>query len=142
MKRRYNYLLLGFGAVWIAAMLFLTPQFIALHQETKEALEDMSGYCNNVIDQQYAQAYSYSGSAFRAALSYNAFVQLYQSLQRSYGTLKAVKNQSYQVNGRGKPVVWKAIIDEDFMYDKKTIPFEFVLHKEQGHWVIFSAEEL
>jgi hypothetical protein len=142
MKRRSKYLLLGLGTVWLVAMLFLTPQFIQLHQETGEVLRNVSDYSNSLASQQYAHAYSYASSAFRAALPYDAFVELYQGLQAKYGALKSVKREGYQVNGHGTPMIWKAIVDEDFVYEKKTIRFEFALHKEEGHWVIFSAEEL
>ncbi|MGB6820635.1 MAG: hypothetical protein WBE21_01050 [Candidatus Acidiferrales bacterium] len=142
MKRRYKYLLLGLGGIWVVAMLFLTPKFIRLHSETNEVLGAVSDYSNNLVAQQYARAYQYSSNAFRAALPYDKFVQLYQDLQARYGALTAVKRQACEVNGRGAPLVWKAIIDEDFVYEKRTIRFEFVLHKEDGRWVVFSAEEL
>ena len=142
MKRRYKYILLGLGGIWVVAMLYLTPEFIRVHSETNEALGEISDYSNNLVAQQYARAYQYLSNAFRAALPYDKFVKFYQNLRTQYGALSAVKRRSSQVNGRGTPMVWKAIVDEDFVYEKRTIRFEFVLHKEDGRWVIFSAEEL
>lgn len=142
MKRRYKYPLIGLGIVWLLAILSLIPRFIELRGETREVLGDVSGYSNGLVSQQYAEAYQYSSKDFRVALPYNAFVALYQGLQGKYGTLKSVKRQSYEVNGHGTPMVWKAVVDEDFVYEKETIRFEFVLHKEDGHWAISSAEEL
>lgn len=133
---------MGLGIVWIIAMLILVPQFIQLHHETSEALQVVSGYSNSLIGQQYNQPYGYTSSAFRAALPYDAFVKLNQTLRTTYGPLKSMMRQGYQVNGHGKPTAWKAIVDEDFVYENKAIRFEFVLHKENGHWVIFSVEEL
>jgi hypothetical protein len=123
-------------------MLSLTPKFIRLHYETRGALQNISEYCNSLADQQYPQAYRFAGEAFRQALPYDKFVTLYEGLERRYGTLKTVSRKGYQVNGHGSPTVWRAVVDEDFVYEKGTIRFEFVLHKERDHWTIFSAEQL
>ena len=142
MKRRYKYPLLILGGLWIVAVLAMTPRLVRVYRETKIALQDVSDYSDHVVGRQYDQAYRYSSSGFRAALSYDQFVTLYQRLERQYGTLKSVARQGYEVHGFGDPMVWKAVVDEDFVYEKKTLRFEFVLHKEDGHWAIFSVEQL
>jgi len=142
MKTRSKYIVAALIALWLVGMLSLTPEFLRLHAEAKDALQTVSVYSDDLVGNRYNQAYQYSSEAFRAALPFDQFVTLYSGLTKQYGSLKTVSRRGYQVNGHGSPMAWKAIVDEDFAYEKKTLRFEFVLHKENGRWVIFSAEEL
>jgi hypothetical protein len=143
MRRRYKYPLLAIVGAWGLVLAVILIRMMAReYVEGREVLYDVSDYSNGLVSQQYDQAYRYAGEGFRAALPYDKFVTLYRGLQKQYGTLKAVTPQGYEIHGSGNLMMWRAVVERDFVYEKKTLRFEFVLHKESGHWVIFSAEEL
>ncbi len=37
---------------------------------------------------------------------------------------------------------WKAVIDADMQYERKTLRFQFVFHKESGRWMLYGYEQL
>jgi hypothetical protein len=46
------------------------------------------------------------------------------------------------VQGKGHPIFWRAVIDADLKYEKRTVRFRFVFDKEDGHWVLYGFERL
>jgi hypothetical protein len=142
MTRSSKYVLWGLVGIWLVAMLALLPKFVDLHREKSAVLQEFSEYGASLVSQHFEQAYQYCGSAFREAMPYDQFVKLHRDLQEQYGPLTAVARQTYSVHGGGTPMYWKAVIDADFVYQRKTLRFEFVLHKEGERWVIFGAEQL
>ncbi len=143
MKRRYKYPLLAIAGAWgLVLAVILIHMVVRTYAERREVLHNVSDYSNGLVNQQYDRAYRYASDAFRAALPYDKFVSLHQDLEKRFGKLKGVTRQGYEIHGSGNPMMWRAVVDEELVYEKKTLRFEFVLHKESGHWVIFSAEEL
>lgn len=75
-------------------------------------------------------------------MPYDRFVKLYQDLEQQYGNLNGVTRRAFDVEGRGNPMYWRAVIDADFVYQKKTLRFEFVFHKEGDRWAILGSKQL
>jgi len=142
MKTRIRIILLLVLSVWAVAMLALSPRFVAAHRETKGVEQTFAEYTNSLVSQRFDDAYRQCGSDFRSAMPYQQFVNLYQSLQMEYGPLKSARRSAYEVHGSVSPAVWRAVVDADLVYERKTISFEFVFHKEGGRWVLFGAEQL
>jgi len=141
-QTRNRYILLIVLFAWAVAMLALSPWFIALHHETKAVEQTVAVYTNSLVNQHFDDAYKQCGSDFRAAMPYPQFLNFYQSLQTEYGPLKAARRSGYEVHGSGSPMFWRGVIDADLSYEKKTLRFEFVFHKEGDRWVLFGAEQL
>lgn len=143
MKRPYKIVLWTIGAGWLTAIVILVvPMLVTAHQEARAVRAAFSEYGTLLVDQQFNQAYQYCGGDFRRAMSYDQFADLYQNLEQQHGNLETVTLQAFQVHGSGTPVYWRAVIDADFVYQKQTLRFEFVFHKETGRWLIFGFEQL
>lgn len=143
MKRRSKIVLWAILGVWVVAMLtLLLPMLVTGHREKSAVLQEFSEYAALLVDRHFEQAYQYCGSDFRKAMPYDEFIKLYNNLEDQNGRLKAITRQAYEVHGKGTPMYWSAVIDADFVYDKKTLRFEFVFHKEESRWVVFGFEQL
>jgi len=142
MKRGYKIGLWIVGAVWVIAMIALLPRFISLHEETRSAKRVFNEYRAALVRQDLDGAYQLCGTDFQKAMPHDEFVELQQNLQNQYGKLKSVSQKAFEVRGSGDPMYWRAVVDGDFVYERKTLRFEFVLHKEGERWVVFGAEQL
>jgi len=128
--------------LWGTVMLCLSPRFLAIHRESKSVDRTFDQYTSSLVGQRFEVAYQLCGTQFRSAMPYDRFIHVYESLQEEYGPLKSVKRVAYEVRGSGKPLYWRAVVDADFAYEKKTIRFELVFHKEADRWVLFGTEQL
>ena len=123
-------------------MLVGFPQFVAAHRETRDFKRVFAAYTDSLVNQRLDDAYRQCGSDFRRAMPYDQFVSLYESMQKENGPLKSIKRGAYEVHGSGTPMFWRAVTDADLIYEKKSVRFEFVFHKEGDRWVLFGAEQL
>lgn len=142
MKKPYKYALWTAGGIWAVAMIALSPQFVAARHETKSALAAFDAYSSSLVNQRFDEAYLSCGADFRNAIPYDQFVSLQQSLRERFGPLKSVHRSSYHIHGGGTPMEWTAAIDSDLVYEKKSLRFRFVFHKEGERWVLFGSEQL
>ncbi len=142
MKTRNRNILLCAVGIWAIVMLVLSPQFVAAHRETRDVKRVFAEYTDSLVNDRLDDAYRQCGSDFRSAMSYDQFVSLYESMQRENGPLKSIKRGAYEVRGSGTPMLWRAVIDADLIYEKKIVRFEFVFHKEGDRWILFGAEQL
>jgi hypothetical protein len=143
MKAGVRKTLLWVFALWAAVVLaLLSPRFVAVHRETRKVERKFTEYVGALVSQHFDEAYAECGTAFRSAMTYDRFVSMYKSLQGEYGALRSAKRTAYDVRGSGTPMYWRAVIDADLVYEKKTLRFEFVFHKEGDRWVLFGAEQL
>jgi hypothetical protein len=142
MKTRNRNILLCVVGIWVIAMLALSPHIVAVHRETGDVKRVFAEYTDSLVNQRLDDAYKQCGSDFRSAMTYDQFVSLYESMQKDNGPLKSIKRRAYEVRGSGTPMFWRAVIDADLIYEKKSVRFEFVFHKEGDRWVLFGAEQL
>jgi hypothetical protein len=142
MKKPYRYGLWTLGGIWAIAMVALSPQFVAAHRETNNALQAFDGYSSSLVNQQFEEAYRQCGTDFHDAMPYDQFVNLQKSLQLQFGPLKSVRRSTYEVHGSGTPMHWRAVIDAEFIYQNKNLPFRLLFHKEGERWTLFGSEQL
>ena len=142
MKKPYRYILITLGAVWVIGMLVLSPEFVAAHRETKNVLRAFDQYSASLVNQRFDDAYNYCSVEFQNALPLDSFANVQRTLQTEFGPLRSVDRSALEVHGSGTPMKWRAVIDADLKYEKRTLRFEFVFHKEGERWVLFGAEKL
>ncbi|MGH9727204.1 MAG: hypothetical protein ACRD33_06645 [Candidatus Acidiferrales bacterium] len=142
MKRRYKITLWTLGGVWVIAMLALTPRFISAHRETDKLQHVFDEYSIALVNHNFAEAYQFCGSDFRRSLSYDQFVAMQEALEKQHGKLKSISLATRDVEGRGTPPYWTAVIHADFVYEGKSLRFEYVFHQEDGRWLIYGGEKL
>jgi hypothetical protein len=142
MKKHYKYGLYAIAGIWVVAMIALAPLFFEAHRETKEVLREFDEYSASLVSQHFDEAYQHCGADFRNATPFDEFVSFHQSLETRLGRLMSVKRSGFNVQGGGTPIVWRAVIDADLVYEKKTLRFEFVYHREDGRWILFATRQL
>jgi len=141
MRKGYKYGLWILGGIWIAAMAALSPQFVAAHRETKNVLQAFDQYSFALVNQRFDEAYEHCGADFRNALPFDQFVSIQKSLEAQLGHLRSAKRTSYDVRGKGTPISWSAVVDAKILYEKKSLRFKFLFHKEGDRWIIYGYEQ-
>ena len=141
-------ILLICAAVWVsmwvgrALVTGLIPGLVEGHRESISFERTFNQFSGALVRKQYDEAYGQCGTDFHHAMTYDQFVQYYSSLEKQYGPLKSYKTASSHATGQGTPTVWRGVMDAEFVYEKKTLGFEFVLYKEGDRWVLVSIEQL
>jgi hypothetical protein len=135
-------LLVGLGLV-IMYRVFgtLVPGLAESYREEWSVNRVFDQYTTALVGKHYEAAYAICGYDLRQVTSYDNFVGIYKSLEEQYGPLKSVKRSFTGAFGRGTPILWKAAIDADFLYSKRTLRFEFGAHKEGDRWVLSGFEQ-
>lgn len=141
MKKHYKYGLFALAGIWVVAMLALSPLFFEARRETKNVLREFDEYSADLVSQHFNEAYQHCGTDFRKAMPFDQFVDFHSSLETRLGRLMSVKRVAFDVHGRGAPMVWRAVIEADLMYEKKALRFEFVYHREDGRWILFGTQQ-
>jgi type VI protein secretion system component VasK len=146
MKVRTRRILLIAGGLWLILMAYFYPRLAETNRQRKSFDRTFDEYASALVRQRYDEAYAQCGSVLRQATPHDKFVLIYRSLEEQYGPLKSYKLVGYHVvgyhgSGESTPVTWSGDLDAKFFYEKKTLSFEFVLHKENDRWVLFSVEQ-
>src|SRR5579859_7079717 len=130
MRKPYKVALFTVVGAWALLMLVLSPQFLALHRETKSVLETFDRYSAALVSERFNEAYGQCGTEFHDALSYEQFVSMQRSFQTQFGSLSSVSRTAFELHEKGTPPQWRAVIDADLSYERKRLRFEFVFRKE------------
>lgn len=128
--------------VWLVGVIILSPKFIEAHRQSRDLQHVFTVYAMSVLNHNYEQAYGFCSGDFRDAMPFDRFVDLQKHMEQQYGVLRSFKRRAYEVHGKGNPQYWRGVLDADFVYENKTLKFEFVFHKESDRWVIFGYEQL
>ena len=142
MKFRTRKVLIVVVAIWVIAIIALTPLFVAAHREKRNLDQAFNEYTGSLINQQFDQAYAEAGPEFHDAVSFADFETTYKSLEDKYGPLLSAKRGAYEMKGAGTPTRWSAVVDGNLNYATKTLKFEFVFHKDGESWILFSMHEM
>jgi hypothetical protein len=130
-------------AVWFASIVVvLSPMLVKTCREMQSFKHTFDEYADSLVSQHFDESYRHCGIDFCRAMSYDQFVRFYKSLKEQFGPLKSIKRVGYEVHGRGTPMFWRGVLDADFYYEKKTLRFEFVFHKQSDRWVLFEINQL
>jgi len=139
-NRRLKYVFGTIGVIWIIGMIVSAPEFVVLHRETRALKQSFADFGGSLVRQQFEVAYSDCGTQFRESTSYGQFVDDQKYLALQYGALKSVERKSYEVHGKGRPIYWRASINADLIYEKKTVPGKFAFDMENDRWVLYGFE--
>ena len=141
MKVRTRRILLIAGGLWLILMAYSYPNLREGFREKKSLERTFDHYADALVQKRYDEAYAQCGSEYRHVMDYEPFVVGYRSLEQQYGPLKSYKRDGFYFRGEGTPAIWKAAIVARFFYEKKTVTFDFVLHKEGDRWVFFRIDQ-
>jgi hypothetical protein len=128
--------------VVIAAILFLTlaPIFTLLFWEMHVAEKVFNSFNQALIAKQYETAYAITTPALKANVTYEAFVGVQNRLEARVGALRSFTRISSEV--KDDEAGFFATIHARLVFDKGELSFAYVLKKENGHWLIYSFNEL
>jgi hypothetical protein len=143
MKKPYKILIWVALGIWVIALIMaLSPKIMKLHREKENAEKTFAAFSGNLVNQRYQDAYGLSGSDFRQAASFDEFVEQQKKYRDEFGSLTSVHQAASDVEGKGTPMFWRAVIDADLVFEKKTVRFEFVFRQEGGRWVLFGYQQM
>jgi hypothetical protein len=104
-----------------------------------EANQTLHGFSDALIAKRYGQAYDLTSRELRTVTDYGTFVKVHEDLNLRLGDFKNIKiNQS---NVKGESDGWYARIDARMIFARGSLPFFFVLKREENHWKIYSYHE-
>lgn len=138
MKRRYK-ILSVLGGIWLFAMIATLPELVAVWPERKIVRQTFSNYAETLINQKFEEAYGYHSPEFRERVTLSSFIQYQNDVQAKFGALKSVHEAGMVVQKWRNSSGWRASIKADFQYEKAKVRFNFELHRDNGHWTIFSS---
>jgi len=138
MKKRYKILLVVVG-IWLFAMIATLPELTAVWPERKVVRQTFSSYADALINQKFEEAYGYHSLEFQERVTLASFIQYQHDVQAKFGVLKSVHEEGMTVQKWRTPSRWSASIKADFQYEKAKVRFNFEMHRDNGHWTIFSS---
>lgn len=139
---RSKRIFLSICGVWVVGMLLASPYFVRVHRETSSALRAFDLFTSALQTGRDSDAYKLTGQEFQSAISFDQFVDVQNSFRRKYGDLKTVKQTRYNVSGSGRPMLWSASIESEFVYARGTVHFEVEFHKDDDRWSVYAFREL
>jgi hypothetical protein len=142
MSRRSKYILSALVLIWLAAMIALSPRFLAVEREKKNVERAFTDYSSAVISHDFGAAYQQCGSEFREAMPYDVFVKQQQTLESKYGGIRSFKEIGYKVTSSGDPAEWRGIITADLTFENGNAKLLLEFHRENGTWVVFGYKQI
>ena len=137
-KRKALYIALA-GTASLIALGWLVFRASKFKGEVEETTTALNIYTDTLIQKDYSSAYQITSPKFRSAISYSDFVAYQSNLTTSLGRLKSAKQSNWDVDSINNATT--ATIDVNLQFDSGNIPLQFILHKEEGIWRVFSYKE-
>jgi hypothetical protein len=131
-KRTVAALIAIVGVLMIA---ILPGVFWELHEANK-TLRDFSGY---LIAKDYARAYSVTSPELQKFTDYHAFVKVHEDLNSRLGDLTQAEVNQIEVNDQRDG--WYATASVHLIFANASLPFTFVLKKENRTWKVYSYHQ-
>jgi hypothetical protein len=129
-------LLVTFALLIGVVMVVILP---GVFWELHEANSALHGFSDALIAKQYARAYDLTSQELRASTDFSAFVKVHDGLTVRFGDLKKIDvNQS---NVKDQKDGWYATINAHMIFARGSLPFVFILKKDNESWKIYSYHE-
>ena len=110
-----------------------------LFWELHEANQTLRSFSDVLFTKQYTQAYDLTSSELRTSTDYKTFVKVHEDLSLRLGDFQSLEvNQS---NIKDQSDGWYVRVDARMIFARGSLPFFFVLKKEDGSWKIYSYHE-
>jgi hypothetical protein len=116
-------------------MVIMSGLFWELHEANKA----LRGFSDALIAKQYERAYQFTSPELRATADYPTFVKVHDGLTLRSGDLKNVEVSQSEVKEHSDG--WYAAVDADMVFAHGSLPFVFILKKENSSWKIYSYHE-
>jgi hypothetical protein len=107
--------------------------------ELYEANRAIHGFSDALIAKQYERAYEFTAPELRAVTDYPTFVKAHEGLTLRMGDLKSVEVNQSEVKDKSEG--WYGTADINMIFTRGSLPFVFVLKKENHSWQIYSYRE-
>jgi len=111
----------------------------ALFWELHEANTALHSFNNALIAKQYGPAYDSASKEFRESVDFATFTKVHDGLIVRMGDLKSIEITSSEVKDRGDG--WYGTAEVDMNFARGSLPFTFILKKENNSWKIYSYHE-
>jgi hypothetical protein len=129
-------IVVAFVAMTGVLMIAILPGvFWELHQANK-TLRDFSG---SLIAKDYARAYSLTSPELQKFTDYKAFVKVHEDLNSRLGNLTQADVNQTEVNDQSDG--WYATASVHMIFTNASLPFTFVLKKENRTWKVYSYHQ-
>jgi hypothetical protein len=121
------------------SFLIIVPISTNLFWEIHKANEVFRTFQNALISKDYQAAYNLTTPALKANVDYAAFVKVQDGLKIRVGSLQGfdISESAVRNNENG----YFSTIRTNLVFERRQLPFIFVLKKESGHWLIYSFNE-
>lgn len=140
-RKRKSILFASLGVLALVSLIATAPLMFNLVRNTWAVKHTFSDFAAALVNNQLETAYSYCGQDFREATPFQGFVSQQRALRSMFGNLKVVKLEEYDVQGRGVPARWTAVIKAGQEYESRTVGFTYVFHREDDRWVLFNYKQ-
>jgi hypothetical protein len=137
-KRKALYIALA-GTAFLIALSWLVLKASTFKGEVEQAMTALNIYTDTLIQKDYSSAYQITSPKFRSAISYSDFVAYQSNLTATLGRLKSATQSNWDVDSINSAKT--ATIDVNLQFESGNIPLQFILHKEEGIWRVFSYKE-
>ncbi len=126
-------------AVVVVALFIALPIFAHLFWEIHKARQVFAAFNQALIARDYQKAYNLTAPALMSNVSYEAFVGVENGLAARVGGLQRtdISESSVRDDKNGD----FATIRTRLIFERRQLPFVYVLKKENGRWLIYSFNE-
>jgi hypothetical protein len=111
----------------------------ALFWELHEANTALHSFSNALIAKRYGPAYDSASKEFRASVDLPTFTKVHDGLTARMGDLKSIEITSSEVKDRVDG--WYGTAEVNMNFAHGSLPFSFILKKEDSSWKIYSYHE-
>jgi len=123
----------------VVVVVIATPIFARLFWEIHEAGKAFSTFNQALVAKDYPKAYALTTPELKTNVSYDAFVGVQSGLATRVGALRSF--DSIQTEVRDDENGYFATIRSQLVFERGSLPFVFVLKKENGSWLVNSFKE-
>ena len=136
--KRVLYAALGFVVV---AFIYNFPGQVAAYRQKRDLEKTFRQYSLAIESRDYSTAYTFGTPAFKEAISPQVFEAQQRSFESQFGTLRSIRKGSLYMHGRGSPMQWIGLVEEDRDYDKGKLHMVCEFHLDEGRWQIFGCKQ-
>jgi hypothetical protein len=126
----------AFVAIIGLIMISILP---GLFWEVHEANKVFRSFSNALIAKEYVQAYDFTSPELQNTTDLKSFETIHDNLNSRLGSLTQIAVDKTDVNDRIDG--WYATLDTRMIFAHGSLPFTFLLKKEQRTWKIYSYHE-
>jgi hypothetical protein len=110
-----------------------------LFWELYKANRALRGFSEALIARQYGSAYDFGSNEFLASVDYSTFVKVHDGLIARMGDLKSIEITHSEIKDRTDG--WYGTAEVNMNFSRGSLPFIFILKKQNSSWKIYSYHE-